>query len=191
MISLFRSIWSSTPNKGTTWKHMCIAHYIHVAKVVVEEEKKGKKPRPNKLHPQSTNTQNEYDTQVPSLENWDGGMYMYIYMCTCTWKLRHVNMKRIISGKGYRVQPRGQPRGQMDNLFHDVCHVAYVCGHKKVGSSKAPDTELSAILSISLTRTMIHVFAIFASLHKMAMWTTTVTTVQRMVLLTPTVCKVK
>ena len=31
-----------------TWKHMCIAHCI--ANVVVEEDKKGRKPRPNKLH---------------------------------------------------------------------------------------------------------------------------------------------
>ena len=30
---------------------MCIAHYI--ANVVAEEEKKGRKPRPNKLHPQT------------------------------------------------------------------------------------------------------------------------------------------
>ena len=75
-----------------------------------------------------------------------------------------MNMKQLISGKGHRVQPRGQT----DNLFHDVCHVAYVCGHKKIGGSEAPDTELSAILSISLTRTMIHIFAIFASLQKMS-----------------------
>ena len=40
-------------------KCMCIAHYIHVAKVYIvsEEEKKGRKPRPNKLHLQSTNKQ--------------------------------------------------------------------------------------------------------------------------------------
>ena len=31
-------------------KHMCIAHYIHVAKVVIEEEKKERKLMPNKLH---------------------------------------------------------------------------------------------------------------------------------------------
>ena len=32
-----------------TSKHMCIAH--HIAEAVAEEEKKGRKPRPNKLHP--------------------------------------------------------------------------------------------------------------------------------------------
>ena len=49
---------------------MCIAHYI--AKVAAEEEKKGRKPRPNKLYtPIHAQTK---DTQVPSLENWDGGL---------------------------------------------------------------------------------------------------------------------
>ena len=56
---------------------MCIAHYI--AEVVAEEEKKGRKPRTNTPHPQSTTKQiqNEQDTWVPSLENWDGGLKIF------------------------------------------------------------------------------------------------------------------
>ena len=53
----------------------------------------------------------------------------------------------------------------MDYLLHDVCHVAYICGHEKVGGSDAPDTELSAVLSICLTRTMLHPMTIYATLY--------------------------
>ena len=56
---------------------VCIAHYI--AKVVAEEEKKGRKSRPNKLYTliEHKQTQIELDTQVPSLENWDGGLKIF------------------------------------------------------------------------------------------------------------------
>ena len=57
-----------------TSKCMCIAHYV--AKVVVEEEKKGGNPDPTgctcKVH---TNTHKMI--WVPSLENWDGGLTIF------------------------------------------------------------------------------------------------------------------
>ena len=42
------------------------------------------------------------------------------------------------------------------DLFHDVSHVAYVSGHNEVGGSDTPNAELSAVLRIALSRTVLH-----------------------------------
>ena len=67
---------------------MCIAHvhykrvrYI-VARVVVEQEKKVRKPRTNSAHhTQTIHTQIEWDTWAPSLKNSDGVQHT----CTSVW----------------------------------------------------------------------------------------------------------
>ena len=71
----------------------------------------------------------------------------------------------LITGKGHNCT--NTVTDVQYDLFHDVCHVAYISGHQKVGGSNAPDAELSAILSIGLARTMLHHATIHTTLQKM------------------------
>ena len=41
-------------------------------------------------------------------------------------------------------------------LLHDICHVANVSSHNQRRCSNAPHAKLSAVLSISLSRTVFH-----------------------------------
>lgn len=49
-------------------------------------------------------------------------------------------------------------------LFHDVCHVSNICGNEKGRPHNAPHTELSAVLCVCLSRTVLQWFVVSASL---------------------------
>ena len=52
----------------------------------------------------------------------------------------------------------------LSHLFHDICHVANVCGNDERGAHDAPEAELCLVLGLSHPRTVLQGFVIITTL---------------------------